>query len=261
MKYRNLIAPAALVLAMAGCSSAKVGVNQTATTGAGSQTTASPSTTAPSSPKTATVSSLMTGTAHPTLPPLVPGKVAILVTAPPVNNAASTTVPVMVGNGTSGYISHVDVSGPAVDSTGKIVGSGDSQGFNPTNVAPGQVSFGFVFFSSIVPTGSTFQFKVTYDTGKSSTALDAQVTQANAGTDPQNPQVVGSVTNNTSVTIKSPISVGVYCFDSAGALIGQQGGFTDGNADLTQGAVASFSVGFYDTTCPTFLVGASGYSF
>jgi len=203
----------------------------------------------------------MTGTAHPTLPALVPGKVAILVTAPAVVNYGSTTVPVMVGNGTSGYISDLNVSGPAVDSTGKIVGSGDSQHFTPHNVAPGEVSFGYVYFSSTVPAGSTFQFKVTYDSGKSSTTLDTQVTQANAGTDPQNLQIVGSVTNNTTKTIKNPISVGAYCFDSAGALIEHSSGSADGNADLTQGAVASFSISMYGTTCPTFLVGASGYSF
>lgn len=67
---------------------------------------------------------MMTGTAHPTLPALVPGKVTLLVAAPAVVDYGSATVPVMIGNGTSGYISDLNVSGPAVDSTGKIVGSG-----------------------------------------------------------------------------------------------------------------------------------------
>lgn len=246
------------MIALAGCS-AKVGVNATATTSVGSQTTAATTATTGSSPKTGSVSPLLTGTAHPTIPALVSGKVAIIVTGP--LSSDGNTVPVMVGNGTSSYISQVDVSGPAVNSSGTVVGSGDSQGFAPQNVAPGQITFGFAYFQSAVPAGSTFQLKVTYQEGQSSTQRDAQVTQANAGTDPTLPSVVGTVTNTTSTAIKNPIAVSVYCFDNTGALTSESGGFTDGNADLTKGSVASYTVDLGDESCPTFLVGASGYSF
>ncbi len=101
-----------------------------------------------------------------------------------------------------------------MDSTGKVVGSGDSQGFEPVNVGPGQVAFGFAYFSGSVPVGATFQFKVTYQDGASSTHLNVQVTQANAGTDPNLPSVVGAVTNSGKVTVKVPIEANVYCFDA-----------------------------------------------
>jgi hypothetical protein len=261
MRFRRILLIGIATLTLAGCTSAKVGVNQTATTGAGSQTTASTPPTTASTPKVGMISSFMTGTAHPTIPPLDKGKVAILVTAPPETSGGSTTVPVMVGNGTSGYISRVEVSGPAVDPTGKVVGSGDSQGFVPVNVAPGEVSFGYAYFSSTVPAGATFQLKVTYDEGKSSTDANVQVTQANAGTDPNSPSIVGTVTNSGGPTVKNPIKVEVFCFDTSGALVGESGSFTDGSADLTVGAVASYDVSMYSKACPTFLAGSTGYTF
>jgi len=260
MKRTFIVLMAVTGLALAACSSPKIGVNQTATTGAGSQTTGTTKTTTAPAPTTGTVSPLLTGTAHPTIPALVPGKVAIIMTGS-VNGSVGSTVPVMVGNGTTGTISSIEVAGPAVDSTGKIVGSGDSQGFEPVNLRPGQVAFGFAYFSSSVPAGATFQFKVTYRDGASSTHQNVQVTQANAGTDPNLPSVVGAVTNSGKVKVSSPIEANVYCFDAAGAYVEAVSGFTDGNADLTPGAVASFSVNLGATACPTFLVGSSAYTF
>lgn len=260
MKRSSLVVLTVAGLTLAACSSPKVGVNQTATTGAGSQTTSTTKATAAANPTVGTVSSYMTGTAHPTIPALVPGKVAIIETGP-ASGTVGATVPVMVWNGTSGTISNVEVAGPAVDSTGKIVGSGDSQGFEPSNLAPGQVAFGYAYFSSAVPAGATFQLKVTYEEGASSTRQNVQVTQANAGSDPNLPAVVGAVTNTGKVTLKSPIDVNVYCFDAGGGFVDATIGYTDGNADLPTGAVASYSVNTGLTACPTFLVGSSAYSF
>jgi hypothetical protein len=260
MKRTSIVLLAVAGLSLAACSSPKVGVNNTATTGAGSQTTGTTKTTSAAASTTGTVSPLLTGTAHPTIPALVPGKVAIIETGP-ASGSAGTTVPVVVGNGTIGTISHIEVAGPAVDSTGKVVGSGDSQGFEPVNLAAGQVAFGFAYFSESLPAGVNFQFKVTYQDGASSTQLNVQVTQANAGTDPNLPSVVGAVTNSGKVTVKSPIEANVYCFDATGAFVAAEGGFTDGNADLTPGVVASYSVDLGEQACPTFLVGSSAHTF
>lgn len=258
MRSKRLIAVAVVAVSLVGCTS---GIK----TGVSTSTSVSPATKA-STPDTAptgvaTVSSLLTGTAHPVLPTLVSGKVAILFTAPPVvQGTSSTVVPVIVGNGTKDFISNIDVAGPAVDATGKVIGSGDSQGFVPTNVAPGQVSFGFAYFQSAIPAGSSFNLKVTYRDGESSTDVDAQVQQANAGTDPNLPSVVGTVTNPNKVTIKNPITANVVCFSAVGTLTDVASGFTSGQADLTTGATASFNDNIFEN-CPTFLVGASGYTF
>lgn len=261
MKHTSIVLLAVVGLSLAACSSPKVGVNSTATTGAGSQTTGTTKTTTAAASTTGTVSPLLTGTAHPTIPKLVTGKVAIIETGSSSGHIEGTAIPVIVGNGTSGTISHIEVAGPAVDSTGKVVGSGDSQGFDPVNLAAGQVAFGFAYFSDTLPAGVTFQLKVTYRDGASSTQLNVQVTQANAGTDPEYPSVVGAVTNSGKVTVKSPIDANVYCFDASGTYIGAESGSTDGNADLTPGAVASYSVDLSNLACPTFLVGSSAYTF
>jgi hypothetical protein len=103
VKRSSLVVLTVAGLTLAACSSPTVGVNQTATTGAGSQTTSTTKTTAAANPTVGTVSSYMTGTAHPTIPALVPGKVAIIETGP-ASGTSGATVPVMVGNGTSGTI-------------------------------------------------------------------------------------------------------------------------------------------------------------
>ena len=114
MKRTSIILLAVAGLTLVACSSPKVGVNNTATTGAGSQTTGPSKTTTPTAPATGTVSPLLTGTAHPTIPALVPGKVAIIETGS-ASGTVKATVPVVVGNGTNGTISHIEVAGPAVD--------------------------------------------------------------------------------------------------------------------------------------------------
>jgi len=123
------------------------------------------------------------------------------------------------------------------------------------------VAFGFAFFSGSLPAGVNSQFKVTYQDGASSTHLNVQVTQANAGTDPNLPSVVGAVTKAGKVTVKSPIEANVYRFDATEAFVAAESGFTDGDADLTPGAVASYSVHLGESACPTFLVGSSAYIF
>ena len=230
-----------------------------------------PSTTA-TTPTNPALSGQMMGTADPKIPPIVPGKVAIVESASPFSKDNESTVSVMVANGTSSTISHLVVGGSAIDSTGTVVGTGESQGFSPWNVAPGQVSLGYVFFDSAIPAGARLQLSVTtYNSGVSPIAIDLKVTQAESksdgiGSGPD--EIVGSITNGGTTAVSVPaVEAQVYCFNSKGALTGESEGGVDTGADgnpagtvtdLMPGAAAKFSVGLIEPPCPTFLVGAWG---
>jgi hypothetical protein len=214
--------------------------------------------TTPTSPA---ISSSMLGTADPKIPPLVPGKVAILESGPLVRTlvigSEGATVTVMVGNGTSGPISHLVVSATAVASTGKTVGTGGTVGFTPTNVAPGHVSFSYVQFLDPVPAGAKIQLIVTsYNSGPTPTEVDVPVTQAQSTSG----HIVGSITNNGTTPVY-PQDPQAFCFDAKGAMRGVSTGGTfnlPASRELMPGASASFNIPVYEPPCPTILLGASG---
>jgi hypothetical protein len=167
---------------------------------------------------------------------------------------------VVVVNETGKTINDIDVSGPATVG-GEVVASGDSQGFNPENVPNGQASFGYVYFQSSIPSGAQFNsLAVTAATGESTYFLDAQVSGVSETTDSfGNTSVVGTVTNPTSGTMTGPISVNVLCFSTQGAFVGDQTGFTSGDGNLPPGGTATFENSLYGESCPTYLVGSSGF--
>ena len=124
----------------------------------------------------AKISPLMTGNAHPviTLTPGTPHAVALVFTGAPItpDQSSDTTVPVVVWNGTKKTVNNIDVSGVAKDGSGTVIGSGDSQGFEPQNVAPGQAAFGYVYFSTVIPAGSDLKsLTPTYHRGKALISL------------------------------------------------------------------------------------------
>jgi hypothetical protein len=260
--YRRILVLGALALATAGCASVH-SANQTVV----STSTTHPSpATAATTPTNPAISTLMLGTAHPTIPPLVPGKVTILTTGAPVSDFQSATVTVMVGNGTSNPISHVVVAVNDVGPNGNVLQTGGSVGFTPTVVPPGQVTFGYAEFSAsaspgspkLVPAGSKLQANiVSYSTAPTSLSVDAKVTRATfeAG------QIVGSIANSSSTAMAAnSTSVQAYCFDQNGKMLGESQAIPDGTTDLAVGASTTFSIPLLEPPCPTFLVGAWGIS-
>jgi hypothetical protein len=201
---------------------------------------------------------MLSGNARPVFPMSTAGRVDIVSVGTPVVNVG-TTVPVIVVNKTGHTINDIEVSGPATVN-GAVVASGDSQGFSPENVPNDQASFGYVFFQSSVPSGAQFSgLKVTAATGESTYFLDAQVSGVSETTDSLgNLSVVGTVTNTNSGTMTSPISANVLCFSTQGEFLGVQTGFTSGNGDLSPGGTATFQDSLYQS-CPTYLVGSSGF--
>ena len=218
----------------------------------------------PSQPPTANVSSLMAGTAHPVIP--LPAGIAKKVTlvyvgTPVANGALGSIVPVAVWNGSSSLINHIDISGPAKDGTGAVIGSGDSQDVEPQNVPPGDVAFGMVFFETPVPVGSDLSaLSATYETGQSTYFVDMKTQQANLVPGSYGASTItGEVMNTSNVSLHGPISTVGYCFSPSGVFLDVVPGFASGDATIAPGQTAGFSDSMYNTTCPTFLVGASGY--
>jgi hypothetical protein len=215
-------------------------------------------------PATASISPFMGGNAHPvfTIAPTLPHKVDLIFIGSPIVFDSSTTVPVVVWNGTTGTINDLDVSGVAKDGSGKVIGSGDSQDIEPQNLLPGEVAFGMVYFETAVPTGSDLsELGVTYDSGTSGFGIDVQVTQANyiPGQYGDN-TITGSVTNTNKTTATAPIETDAYCFSMTGTLLSVSPGFMSGNGGLMKGQSGGFSDDGIAAICPTYLVGASGHT-
>jgi hypothetical protein len=211
--------------------------------------------------KVATIPSTFAGTAHPVYSPGALGKLDVVYTgaaySPGGDSSAGTIVPFAVWNGTTKTLDDLSASGTA-SVGGKVTGSGNSQDIEPPNLAPGQVAFGIIFFETPPATGATFAISPTSQ-GEFSNTLVAQVTQANEVAGSYDNDVVGSITNPNKQPLSGPMSAYVYCFNAAGALATVETGYASGNGPWAPAATASYDTTLEDS-CPTFLVGASGFT-
>jgi hypothetical protein len=261
-KRFGAVAAALLALAVSGC-----GASSTQTGGgtavASSTESAAPATTpAPAEVKLGTTADAiaagwLAGNAKPNFPAGGEGKVDVVASAPiKVDMIGSVTLPVAVRNGTNETITSVDVSGAAMDATGKILASGRSQGFSPAVVPAGGVSLGYVYFDAKLPATAKLEFTVASKPLEGDPYFqDLKVNQANAvGT-----AVTGKATNTSKNKLNGPYGVHVTCFDAKGSLLGSRTGYASPDADLAAGQSVTFQVDFYNEPCPTFLVGVSGY--
>jgi hypothetical protein len=260
-KRFGAVAAALLALAVSGC-----GASATQTgggTAAASETeAAAPATTsAPAELKMGTTADViaagwLAGNAKPTLPAGSEGKVDVVASAPIKVDLGGVTIPVAVRNGTADMITSVEVTGAAMDATGKILASGRSQGFSPAVVPAGGVSLGYVYFSAKLPTTAKLEFTVASKPLEGDPYFqDLKVSQANAvGT-----SITGKATNTSKNKLNGPYGAHVTCFDAKGKLLGSRTGYASPDADLAAGQSVTFQVDFYDEPCPTFLVGVSGY--
>jgi hypothetical protein len=206
-----------------------------------------------------TQSSFLAGNAHPQFPAGPAGKVSVVYQAPISPQQNGTVVPIVLDNNSSKAVAHVDISGTAKDASGKIVGSGDSQGTSPSVIMPGQWALAFIYFQSGdgLSSSDTMSFSVNTsqaDTSSYNTAA-IQVTQANMSSG----SLTGGVQNTTGHVVTGPISVDAYCFDANGHPNYEQGGFTSSSGDLAPNATDSFQIDLSGQQCSSYLVGASGY--
>lgn len=189
----------------------------------------------------------------------MPGQVSVVYQAPIQPQSFGTSVPIVFRNNSNAAIAHVDISAAAKDSAGKIVASGASQGTDPSTVQPGQWAFAYIYFGPsklAVNDTLSFSFQTTPASTESFNTAAIQVTQAS----PSGSSIAGGVQNTTGHPVQGPISVHAYCLNSAGDPTSVVTGFTSGSSgNLALDATDSFQLDLYGQSCPSFLVGASGY--
>lgn len=188
-----------------------------------------------------------------------PGKLSVVVVGP----GGKSSVPVIIRNRTSDTLSNIEVTGTARSGDGKLIGSGSSQGFVPSNVKSGEWAFGYVFIDAgDLPVDATFDFTATGDKGEESGLFGAvdvkvaevEITKAQFGGN----QVVGVLQNPTSEEVAGPVSVDVMCFDGDRP-VSTHRSYAEGDSVPPNGTT-SFSVDLFEASCGTFAIGASGHA-
>lgn len=195
-----------------------------------------------------------------TVPEGDPGELSVVLTGS-VDDSGS--LPVIVRNRTDETVYAVEASATARSADGSLAGSGSSQGFAPSTVAPGEWAFGYVYFGGDIPADAEFDITATAESDSAFIgSVDVTPVETNAvPSEFSGQQIVGIVENDTDQEVSGPIDVQVLCFDQAGtAIVGTHGGFTDADS-VAAGGTASFSVDLFDDPCPVYAVGASGYDF
>ena len=205
----------------------------------------------------------LAGPAHPTFPAGTKNELSVVANGP--YSDRTNIVPVVVHNNTSRPVTAVEVQGSARDANGALVGSGSSQGIQPAAIPPGGIGIGYVYFGD-APNATQFSFTASAKPSKGPGRdffAGLQITENNEtegeryGTN--RGQIIGTVVNPLTVTVTGPISVLALCLDPAGNPTTTVSGFAEGD-DLAAGSTTTFSLDFYDQTCPSYLVGASGYN-
>lgn len=256
------IAAAFLMLMLSACSSPTASQTGGGTSSGGGPTAAT-TTTKAAEVKQGTVADAvaqgwLAGTANTSFGAGTAGKVDVVASGPIAPGPGGISVPIALRNSTSDTISNVDVTGAATDAAGKILGSGQSQGVNPSSIPPGGIALGYVYFAPNTPVQAESKIDFTVAsrpvTGKPY-FRDLKVDQANMAGE----NVTGKATNSSGDPLKGPYSVHVTCFDEKGELLNSQIGFASPSADVAAGQSVTFQVGLYGKACPSFLLGVSGY--
>lgn len=260
---RKMVLLWVVALAITACSSSPRGISlpdssssRPSTASGSHRGSAAPSSAVPA----AAQSSLLAGSARPQYPAGTPGRISVVYHAPIRPQADGTTVPLVFRNNTNAAIAHVDITATTKDPTGKIIGSGISQGTYPSTVQPGQWALSFVYYQPSTALAANDSLSFSFQTSPATTGFyntaAVQVTQSNrSGT-----SIAGGVQNTTGRPVQGPVSIGVFCLNSAGDPVNEIGGFTSGGSgNLAVGATDSFQVDLIQTPCPSYLVGASGY--
>lgn len=194
----------------------------------------------------------------PLIPDGSPGQLSVVLIGSPDGGS----VPVIVRNRTSEAVSFTLVSGTARDSSGSLIGSGESQGFEPAVIGPGEWAIGYVYFGwDDLPADATFDLTATgQPIDEYFIELNATVEEFNRTQGSFGEAIVGIAKNTHDVEINGPVSVMLGCFSADGnRLISRYSAYTDGDG-IPPGETTSFSVDLFDD-CPVFALGVSGYGY
>lgn len=182
-----------------------------------------------------------------------PDKVSIIVSGTTIDQSGSVNI--IVRNNTDDEVGPIEITGTARDDAGKLVGSGESQGFQPQVVAPGEIAYGYVYFDTELA-GATLQYDFRVNAQPvGDYFFPLTITEINnTGT-----QIIGTVSNDNEVDVTGPISVDVLCFGPDGNIVDAVSSYVEQD-ELAEGDTGSFAIDLFDTECAIGLVASSGYS-
>lgn len=211
---------------------------------------------APAEPADAQASPYVGGNISPVFAAGEPGALSVVAVGTP--DGEQTSIPFVLRNNTNGPLYNLSATGRATDG-GQLSGSGEDQGVEPAVVQPGEIAFGYVYFSGAPSPSATVEVTPTGEPQASDFFGDVPLVIGDANLVPGDfgEQIVGEVTTEGAAA-SGPISVMVLCVDQAGVLADVTFGFTDGDA-LGANSTATYSVDIFDP-CPTFLIGSSGFT-
>jgi hypothetical protein len=185
--------------------------------------------------------------------------VAVVAFGPPLNDGA---MPVVVQNNNDHVVYEISVSGTARDAAGTLIGTGESQGVEPVELAPGGLGIGYVYFGlDTLPPDAQVEMTARGETSRQPLGrVGLTIQELNLVPGDYSQQFVGTVKNETAEEVTGPISVLVACFDEGGQPIDTVNGFTNEDS-LAPDTVGSFTLTLSDIdVCPRFLAGSSGFN-
>jgi len=168
------------------------------------------------------------------------------------------SLPIVVRNNTSQTAIRIKVTGVAKSTSGKLLATGADQTLYPNVVKPGEIAFGYVYFSGAnLPANARFGLTASWDRSLAQyeNIRDLVITQAAQAGD----RVVGMAQNRYRVVVSGPISAGMVCFSSSSTLLGDHSDFADQDR-VSAGGRLPFQVETLGDPCPVFLVGVKGFT-
>lgn len=262
-----LTAGASLLCGCASSSAPSVRAEQTTTPSTASTSQINPGATsaAPAQPpaadvrpKLALASRFLFGNRSPRLAAGKPGRLSVVAQATHLDSSGS--LPIVIRNNTPDVIVRPKAAASIRGSDGKLIASGEDQGFHPNVVRPGEITIGYVYFENgKLPPGSTVEFQLDgtpQDQDEYENIRDVVISEVNF----TGRSFVGKLRNPYQERVTGPTDVEVTCFNSSGVPIAQYSDFA-APENLPVGGTSSFSISLYDApSCPIYILGASGFS-
>lgn len=217
----------------------------------------------PPPPLDARSSNYLKGNASPPLPPGEPDKIAVIAKADKVEN---DILPVVVRNNTRETVIRIQIAANVRDGSGKLIASGEDQGFSPNMVNPGEIALGYVYFGIGSKLSSGDQLELIARATPLSEAQfenirDIEITELNKVAQRAYGQdsfkIVGSVLNSQNETVTGPIGIDGMCFDNGGKPLSHVSAFAQPDT-LQPSGISTFSIDLFKD-CPVYLVSGSGF--
>lgn len=256
---RAVVAGVIAAVMVAGCSSGSSDgkVRSEETRPAGSNTPSQSASSVQATPKQALATHFLAGNKSPELPAGKPGVLTVVAQAAELDG---DSLPIIIRNNTTDTIVRPTAAASIRSAAGDLVATGEDQGFHPNVVQPGEIAIGYVYFEGgNMPAGSTVEFQLggtPQDEDEFENIRDVLIEEVNFTGD----RFIGKVQNPYKEPVKGPIDVQVTCFDDSGRPVTQYSDFAAPD-DMPVGGTATFTIQLYDKpSCPTYILGSSGYS-